>query len=109
MKTAASEIPSELIPSIGTGCASVNVAASSSARTPPSTAQRGVDDANQNVATARAAKPESATGTRIGSNRAVSQETTPSCCTSPDALSEERTGRSFTCCATSSPYYQAHP
>src|SRR5204863_8502918 len=39
---------------------------------------------------------KSATGTRIGRRRAVSRETKRARPTSPDALSEERTGRRFT-------------
>ena len=47
---AASEMPSELMPSIGTGCASTKVAARRSATTPQSTAVLGFDTANENVA-----------------------------------------------------------
>jgi hypothetical protein len=96
MKTAASEMPSELIPSIGTGCASTNVAARRSASTPPSTAALGFDSANENVAKPSSAKPARATGRRIGSRRAVSRETKRACLTSPAALSRERTGLAFT-------------
>jgi hypothetical protein len=92
MNTAASEIPSELMPSIGTGCASTNVAASRSATTPPRTAALGPDAANQNIATPSSAKPTRAVGRRIGRRRAVSRETKRARLTSPAALSTERTG-----------------
>ena len=46
MKTAASEIPSEEIPSIGTGCASTKVAAKRSANTPARTSGSGFDATN---------------------------------------------------------------
>ena len=103
MNTAASEIPSELMPSIGTGCASTNVAASRSARTPPRTAALGPDAANQNIATPSSAKPTRAVGRRIGRRRAVSRETKRARLTSPAALSMERTGCTFTVM----PYYFA--
>src|SRR5918911_1162258 len=96
MKTAASEMPSELMPSIGTGCASTNVAARRSASTPLRTAALGSDRANENVAKPSSAKPARATGRRIGNRRAVSRETKRACFTSPVALSSERTGRTFT-------------
>src|SRR6266508_1556277 len=88
MNTAAREIPSELMPSIGTGCASTNVAASRSATTPPRTAALGPDAANQNIATPSSAKPTRAVGRRIGRRRAVSRETKRARLTSPAALSK---------------------
>src|SRR4051794_180917 len=96
MNTAAREIPSELMPSIGTGCASTNVAARRSASTPPRTAAVGFDFAKETIATPSSAKPARATGTRIGRRRAVSRETRRACFTSPAALSRERTGLTFT-------------
>src|SRR5215207_6026953 len=96
MNTAAREMPSELMPSIGTGCASTNVAARRSASTPLSTAALGLDCANENVAKPSSAKPVRATGRRIGSRRAVSRETKRAFFTSPAALSRERTGPTFT-------------
>src|SRR5687767_7284109 len=96
MKTAAREIPSELIPSIGTGWASTNVAASRSAQTPARTAGVGSDVANATIAIPRIANPASATGTSMGKRRAISREAKGARLTSPDALSAERTGRMFT-------------
>src|SRR5215207_2950112 len=101
MKTAASEIPSELMPSIGTGCASTNVAARRSARTPPRTLALGADAANENIATPSSAKPARAVGRRMGRRRAVSRETKRAALTSPAALATERTGCTFM------PYYFA--
>ncbi len=97
MKTAASEIPSEEIPSIGTGCASTKVAAKRSANTPARTSGSGFDATNRPMANASTAKPERATGTTMGRSRAFSRETKRrSGFTRPDALSVERTGRRLT-------------
>ena len=91
------EIPSEEMPSIGTGCASTKVAARRRANTPPSTAASGSDAANRQMAYASSAKPESATGTTTGRSRAVSRETKRrSGFTRPDALSAKRMGPRLT-------------
>src|SRR5688500_10632689 len=97
MKTAVSDTPPEEMPSIGTGEASTNVAASASATPPPSTARLGVEAPDVAAAAARAVTAASATGARSGRSRAVSRDArVPGLSTWPDALSDERIGRSFT-------------
>src|SRR5918999_2860111 len=109
MKTAASEIPSEEIPSIGTGCASTKVAATSNASTPPTTPSSGLERANDDAAAVASANPDSATGMRIGKSRAVSRDTSPPGFLSPDALSCERSGRTFMSAPAGGRVYQAQP
>ena len=55
----------------------------------------GADAQKETAAATRAALAERATGARSGRSRAVSLET-PGLTASPDALSDERIGRSFT-------------
>ena len=63
----------------------------------------GLERPKVTTAAAKAAQAERVTGSRSGRSRAVSLET-PGLTASPDALSDERIGRSFTSVA-----YQCQP